>query len=91
MSSNTLSSEGGENRHLVGPDERKRVARLRRLDCCSISDARDRLKIQGVISGVPQQSGNQRVAGIVMTVKLDVCSAAVGTPRHLGTAPKYIR
>jgi 4-hydroxy-4-methyl-2-oxoglutarate aldolase len=86
MSSNTLSSEGGENLQPVGPDDRQRVARLRRLDCCSISDARDRLKIQGVISGVPQQSGNQRVAGIVMTVKLDVGSAGVGTPRHLGTA-----
>jgi regulator of RNase E activity RraA len=65
---------------------RARVARLRRLDCCSVSDARDRLKIQGVISGVPQQSGNQRIAGLVITVKLAVGSTSAGAPRHLGTA-----
>jgi regulator of RNase E activity RraA len=51
-----------------------------------VSDARDRLKIQGVISGVPQQSGNQRIAGLVITVKLAVGSASTGAPRHLGTA-----
>jgi 4-hydroxy-4-methyl-2-oxoglutarate aldolase len=65
---------------------RARVARLRRLDCCSVSDARDRLKIQGVISGVPQQSGDQRIAGLVITVKLAVGSTSAGAPRHLGTA-----
>jgi 4-hydroxy-4-methyl-2-oxoglutarate aldolase len=65
---------------------RDRVARLRRLDCCCVSDARDRLRISGVISGVPQQSGTGRVAGVVITVKLDVGAAPAGAPRHLGTA-----
>jgi 4-hydroxy-4-methyl-2-oxoglutarate aldolase len=63
-----------------------RVSRLRRLDCCSVSDARDRLEIQGVISGVPQQSGQHRIAGVIITVKLEVGSAPAGAPRHLGTA-----
>jgi 4-hydroxy-4-methyl-2-oxoglutarate aldolase len=72
---------------LTVPTEiRERVARLRRLDCCSVSDARDRLRISGVISGVPQQSGTGRVAGVVITVKLSVDAAPAAVPRHLGTA-----
>ena len=63
-----------------------RVLRLRRLDCCAVSDALDRLKISGVISGVPQQSGCGRIAGAVITVKLGTGLPSPGAPRHLGTA-----
>jgi regulator of RNase E activity RraA len=35
---------------------------------------------------VPQQSGNQRIAGLVITVKLAAGSTSAGAPRHLGTA-----
>jgi regulator of RNase E activity RraA len=70
---------------LVSPEDQRRVARLRRLDCCSISDARDRLGISGVVSGIPQQSGETSVAGLVMTVRLDRGSAQSAPPRHLGT------
>ena len=31
------------------------VRRLRRLDACAVSDALDRLKLEGVITGVPRQ------------------------------------
>jgi 4-hydroxy-4-methyl-2-oxoglutarate aldolase len=86
MSASTSSLPGRGSRQEVAPEARARVARLRRLDCCSVSDARDRLKIEGVISGVPQQSGSQRVAGLLITVKLEIGAAPVGTPRHLGTA-----
>src|SRR5260370_30691378 len=71
---------------LIVPSEaRERVTRLRRLDCCTVSDAFDRLKILGVISGIPQQSGASRIAGLIITVKLERGTAPAGAVRHLGT------
>jgi 4-hydroxy-4-methyl-2-oxoglutarate aldolase len=64
----------------------ERVARLRRLDACAVSDAFDRLKLSGVVSGVPRQSGAGRIGGVAVTVKLDAGPASAGPPRHLGTA-----
>jgi regulator of RNase E activity RraA len=61
------------------------VQRLRKLDACAVSDALDRLKLQGVVSGVPQQSGETRIAGRVVTMKLGVGAPPPGPPRHLGT------
>jgi 4-hydroxy-4-methyl-2-oxoglutarate aldolase len=72
--------------HPLSHEIRELVVRLRRLDCCSVSDARDSLKIPGVISGVAQQSGNARIAGVVITIKLGIGAAPIGTPRHLGTS-----
>jgi regulator of RNase E activity RraA len=66
------------------PDEA--IARLRRLDCCAVSDALDRWKLGGVVSHVPQQSGEGRIAGRAVTVKLGLGAAALSPPRHLGTA-----
>ena len=60
------------------------VRRLRRLDACAVSDALDRLKLKGVVIGVPQQSGTGRIAGRVITVKLGTGTAPSGAPRHLG-------
>src|SRR4030095_2867932 len=65
---------------------RTRLQRLRRLDCCALSDALDKLELPGVISGVPQQSGTGRIAGVVITVKLGAGEPAPGPPRHLGAA-----
>ena len=62
------------------------LARLRRLDCCALSDALDRLKLGGVVSHVPQQSGQGRIAGRAVTVKLGAGDSPAGPPRHLGTA-----
>jgi 4-hydroxy-4-methyl-2-oxoglutarate aldolase len=64
----------------------QRVARLRRLDCCAVSDAFDRLKLSGVVPRVPQQSGHGRIAGVAITVKLDAGPPPPAPPRHLGTA-----
>ncbi|MFT5115832.1 MAG: 4-hydroxy-4-methyl-2-oxoglutarate aldolase [Parasphingorhabdus sp.] len=63
------------------------ICRLRKLDCCTVSDALDHLKLAGVVSGVPQRSGSGLVAGIVITVKLGSKAADKGSskPRHLGT------
>jgi regulator of RNase E activity RraA len=61
------------------------VGRLRRLDACAVSDALDKLKLGGVVNGVPQQSGEGRIAGRVVTVKLGMGDPPQGKPRHLGT------
>jgi regulator of RNase E activity RraA len=60
------------------------VRRLRRLDACAVSDALDKLKLKGVIIGVPRQSGEGCIAGRVITVKLGVGQPS-GMARHLGT------
>ena len=64
---------------------RARLQRLRRLDCCAVSDALDRLGLSGVVTGVPQQSGGVRIAGAVITVKLGTGEPPPGPARHLGT------
>jgi regulator of RNase E activity RraA len=73
-------SEGTE----IDPNDA--VRRLRRLDCCAVSDALDRLKLGGVVSGVPHQSGETRIAGRAITLKLGIGTGPKGPPRHLGTA-----
>lgn len=60
------------------------VQRLRRLDCCAVSDAMDRLKLPGAVSGLPQRSGEGRIAGRVITVKLGLGDPQPGPPKHLG-------
>jgi 4-hydroxy-4-methyl-2-oxoglutarate aldolase len=62
------------------------VERLRKLDTCALSDALDRLKLGHVVTGVPRQSGDGRIAGRAVTVKLGTGAAAPGPPRHLGAA-----
>lgn len=59
--------------------------RLLRLDCCAVSDALDKLKLGGVVSGLPRLSGVGRIAGRVITMKLGTGSAPPGPARHLGT------
>lgn len=60
------------------------VHRLRRLDCCALSDAMDSLQIAGVASGLPQLAGNRRIAGRAITVKLGVGTPPPGPRVHLG-------
>ncbi len=61
------------------------VQRLRRLDCCAVSDALDSLKLQGVVLGLPQRSGAGRIAGCVVTVKMGTGAPPPGPVRHLGS------
>ena len=65
--------------------QRSRVQRLRRLDCCAVSDALDRLGLLGVVTGIAQQSGGSRIAGAVITLKLGTGEPPPGPARHLGT------
>ncbi|MCZ4291585.1 RraA family protein [Hoeflea alexandrii] len=63
------------------------VQRLRRLDCCAVSDALDQLGLQGQVTGVPKRSGQaSRIAGRVITLKLHDGPRAEGPLRHLGTS-----
>ena len=59
--------------------------RLLRLDCCAVSDALDKLKLGGVVSGLPRLSGSARIAGRVVTMKLGTGAPPPGPVRHLGT------
>ena len=61
------------------------VGRLRRLDCCAVSDALDSRGLAGAVSNMPQHSGSGRIAGRVITVELGTGDPAPGPPRHLGT------
>jgi 4-hydroxy-4-methyl-2-oxoglutarate aldolase len=62
------------------------VQRLLRLDACAVSDALDKLKLNGVVSGLERLSGAGRMAGRVVTMKLGTGSPPPGPVRHLGTA-----
>jgi len=62
------------------------VARLRKLDCCAVSDALDQLKLGGVVTGLfTQGSGTGRISGRVITVKLGVGQPKDAPPKHLCT------
>lgn len=63
----------------------KRLERLRKIDCCAVSDALDKLGLKGAVTGLPQRSGPGRIAGRAITVKLGVGTPKAGPPRHLGT------
>jgi 4-hydroxy-4-methyl-2-oxoglutarate aldolase len=61
------------------------VARLGRLDSCAVSDALDKLKLSGVVTGLLQLSSSRRIAGRLLTIKLGVGGPPPGVPRHIGT------
>ena len=61
------------------------VTRLKRLDSCAVSDALDKLKLAGVVTGLSQLSSSRRIAGRVLTIKLGVGAPPPGVPRHIGT------
>ena len=60
------------------------IERLRRLDSCAVSDALDRLKLPGAVSGIEPRSVRRRIAGRVRTVGLGPAAGAVAS-RHLCT------
>ncbi len=61
------------------------VERLKRVDCCAVSDALDKLHLKGAVTGLGQLSGSRRIAGRVLTVKLGVGEPPPGKPRHVST------
>jgi len=69
----------------VGPAADGFVARLMKLDCCAVSDALDKLRLEGAVTGITQLSTTRRIAGRVLTVKLGVGEVPSGKPRHVST------
>lgn len=63
----------------------ERVQRLARLDSCAVSDAMDKLRLAGTVTGLPRLATTRRIAGRVITVKLGAGTAHPGAARHLGT------
>lgn len=65
------------------------VKRLERLDCCTVSDAMDKVGLKSrVASGLQQHSTTRRIVGRAVTYRLvpaDQVPASAGAPRHLGT------
>jgi len=61
------------------------ASRLRRVDCCAVSDALDKLGLTGVVSGLSPLSSSRRIAGCVLTIKLGFGAPPPGKPRHIGT------
>lgn len=61
------------------------VERLKRMDSCAVSDALDKLGLPGSVTGIPRVSTDRRIAGRVLTVKLDRADGR-GSTRHLCTA-----
>jgi 4-hydroxy-4-methyl-2-oxoglutarate aldolase len=59
--------------------------RLGRMDSCAVSDALDKLGLPGSVTGIPRVSTDQRIAGRVLTVKLDRAEGR-SNARHLCTA-----
>lgn len=61
------------------------VSRLGKLDSCAVSDALDKLGLKGEVTGIQRYTTEQRIAGRVLTVKLDRAEGRTNT-RHLCTA-----
>jgi 4-hydroxy-4-methyl-2-oxoglutarate aldolase len=61
------------------------VSRLQKLDSCAVSDALDKLGLKGSVTGIHRYTTEHRIAGRVLTVKLDRAEGRTNT-RHLCTA-----
>ena len=61
------------------------ITRLSRLDACAISDALDKLGLQGSVSGIHRYSTERRISGRVVTVRLEKDDGRPAASRHLGT------
>jgi 4-hydroxy-4-methyl-2-oxoglutarate aldolase len=61
------------------------VQRLAQMDSCAVSDALDKLGLSGAVTGIARVSTDARIAGRVLTVKLDRAEGRPST-RHLCTA-----
>lgn len=61
------------------------AARLSRVDACAVSDALDKLGLTGVVTGIHRFSTDRRIAGRVVTVKLEPDDGRPAASRHLST------
>src|SRR5262245_58042256 len=59
--------------------------RLNGLDSCALSDAMDKLRLRGVVTGIHQYSTQRKIAGRVLTVKLGIDDGRPTAAKHLST------
>lgn len=66
------------------------VVRLNQIDTCAVSDALDRLGLPSAVTGIARLSSDKRIAGRVLTVKLEAAhllpEPGRTSTRHLCTA-----
>jgi len=61
------------------------IKRLAALDTCAVSDAMDKLGLQGVATGIHRVATDRRICGRVVTAKLEPDDGRPASSRHLGT------
>lgn len=61
------------------------ISRLSLLDACAVSDALDKLGLQGAVSGIHRYTTDRRISGRVVTVRLEKDDGRPAASRHLGT------
>jgi 4-hydroxy-4-methyl-2-oxoglutarate aldolase len=61
------------------------TTRLGHLDACAVSDALDKLGLQGAVSGIHRFTTDRRIWGRVVTVRLEKDDGRPAASRHLGT------
>jgi 4-hydroxy-4-methyl-2-oxoglutarate aldolase len=61
------------------------TTRLRDVDACAVSDALDKLKLPGAVSGIHRFSTDRRISGRVVTVRLEKDDGRPVSSRHLCT------
>jgi regulator of RNase E activity RraA len=61
------------------------ASRLAQLTTCGVSDALDRLAVQGAVHGIKPMWACPRIAGRVITVRLRRAEPGEHPPRHFGT------
>jgi 4-hydroxy-4-methyl-2-oxoglutarate aldolase len=61
------------------------LTRLNAVDACAVSDALDKLGLTGQVTGLDRLSTDRRIAGPVVTVKLEPHDGRVAASRHLCT------
>src|SRR5438445_11464251 len=71
---------------LLGAMGESLAERLARLDTCGVSDALDRLGLDGAVLGIRPMWSCPRIAGQVITLRLRRAEPGEHSPRHLGTA-----
>ena len=61
------------------------AARLAQLDACAVSDALDKLGLAGAVTGLHRLASTRRIAGRIITVKMEKDDGRPPAARHLGT------
>jgi regulator of RNase E activity RraA len=62
------------------------LARLNAVDACAMSDALDKLGLTGQVIGLDRLTTDRRIAGPVVTVRLESAEGRPASSRHLCTA-----